>query len=384
MGRKILYIANYYLDDVIAQRNSKPFISQAAQNKSNYMIEMFKVGGNSVTIWSNAWTSSHSGHFYKGFQSKLDENVFYSDILGIPFLNVWTCKRSCKKFFDKMCKRNKFDAIVFYNMRLENAPIALYAKKKYNIPIYLQYEDGLTRDANIKGLKKWLYGRMERRTLPKLDGAFLVTSKISVSCPSLVVRGAIRENEKTIARYAHEKPILLFSSTLDRQRGAAVLIDALKYTKKDFTLIVTGRGELEKMISGCQDERVDYRGYIDYEEYRKLLGEADICINSQLSHAEFGNVSFPSKIFEYLSSEKLVISSDVADAKETIGEFSFIYDHDDPKKLAQCIDKAISVLEDKQLCIEYQKKIKVFIQENSIEKMAEKANQLLDGKLRNH
>lgn len=378
MGKKLLYIANYYMDDVIEQRNSKPFISQAAQNKSSYIIKMLETGGNTVFVWSNAWTSSHSGRFYPGFQSELNDKITYSSIWGVPFLNVWSCRKSCRKYLKQVCANEKFDGIIFYNMRLENAPIALYAKKKWGIPIYLQYEDGLTKDANVGTLKRFLYQRIEEKTLPKLNGAFLVTSLLEVPCPSMVVRGAINYKKVPKEDTKHEIPILLFASTLDRQRGAQVLLEALQYTTQQFQLIITGRGELADEIASCNDARIDYRGYISYEEYQSLLEQADICINAQLSHAEFGNVSFPSKVFEYLSNQKLVVSSDVADAKDTIGDFSFIYEMDDPKELASCIDQAISVYDDATENKLYYSKIEQFLLENSIEKVAQRANELLE------
>lgn len=380
MGKKILYIANFYLEDVIAQRNCAPFISQAGQNKSEYMIEMFRKGGNEVTVWSNAWTKSTSGKYYRGFQSTIDPNVYYADIIGLPFFNVLACKRSCKKFIKKMCREQKFDAIVFYNMRLENAPVARWTKRTYGIPIFLQYEDGLKNDANVKGIRRMLYARMEKKTLPELDGAFLVTSKLTVPCPSLVVRGAIRDQRKKKENDKREKPVLLFSSTLDRQRGVFVLLEALKYTNEDFSLIISGKGEGESEILSCKDKRLSYKGYVRYQEYKELLESADICINAQLSREAFGNVSFPSKIYEYLSYGKLVVSSDVADAKEAIGDFSFIYEKDDPKALAACINQAIRTWSDKEKYEKYNALIGQFLEDHTIEKVAKQANLLLDGK----
>lgn len=379
MGKKLLYIANYYMDDVIEQRNSKPFISQAAQNKSSYIIKMLETGGNTVFVWSNAWTSSHSGRFYPGFQSELNDKITYSSIWGVPFLNVWSCRKSCRKYLKQVCANEKFDGIIFYNMRLENAPIALYAKKKWGIPIYLQYEDGLTKDANVGTLKRFLYQRIEEKTLPKLNGAFLVTSLLDVPCPSMVVRGAIDYKKVQKEDKKHEIPVLLFASTLDRQRGAQILLEALQYTTQQFQLIITGRGELADEIASCNDARIDYRGYISYEEYQSLLEQADICINAQLSHAEFGNVSFPSKVFEYLSNRKLVVSSDVADAKDTIGKFGFIYEGDEPINLARALDRAVEAWKSDSEYEKYRSNIERFLQENSIDKMAQKANQLLDG-----
>ncbi len=387
MGKNILYIANYYLEDVIDQRGAREFISQAGQNKSAYIIDMLKAGGNHVTVWSNAWTDSKSFRFYRGFQSVLDPDVYYSDIFGAPFFNVYCCKKSCKKFIERQQKRQQIDTIVFYNMRLENAPVARYAKKKFGIPIILQYEDGLTQDARVTGIKKKLYARMERKTLPELSGAFLVNSQIPVCCPSVTIRGAIRKKRTSKkessagdnwGRHSGRRPVLLFASTLDRQRGIDVLLRALQYTTADFVLQITGKGEGLARVREFADERVEYLGYLDYEAYQDTLRNADICISAQLSHHEFGSFSFPSKICEYLSEGKLVVSSDVADAKTALSGIAFLYEDDDPQKLARALEQAIWTWQDETKYREYMSGIDRFIEENSMEKIAGEVNRLLN------
>lgn len=380
MKKRILYVTNYYLKDVIEQRHSEPYISQAGQNKGKYIIDMLEAGGNEVIVWSNAWTNSRSFRFYRGFQSRENPNVHYSDIFGAPGLNAYTCLWSSKRFLKKLVKQKKIDAIVFYNMRLENSKLALYAKKKFHIPIILQYEDGLTNDAHIRGLKRKIFQNMENDVLKELNGAFLVNSKIKVPCPSVVIRGAIREGQTSdkTKQIKNEVPKLLFSSTLDKQRGIEVLLEALNYTTKDFQLTITGRGEAEEKIKNTNDKRIRFLGYLDYETYKKELREADICLNVQLAHHEFGNFSFPSKIFEYLSAGKLVVSSDVADAKEALGDTLIIYENDDPKQLAAAIDKTITIVKNDGMLQSYEKKIAEVVRENSIAAVADKVNHLLD------
>lgn len=379
MGKRILYVTNYYLEDVIKQRHSQPYISQAGQNKGKYIIDMLEAGGNEVIVWSNAWTSSRSFQFYQGFQSKENPKVYYADIFGAPGLNAYTCFLSSKRFLKRFVKEKKIDALVFYNMRLENSKLALYAKKHLHIPIILQYEDGLTNDAHIRGIKRFIYQNMEHKVLSELDGAFLVNSQIKVSCPYVVIRGAIREENRgeTVQQKKHQIPKLLFSSTLDKQRGIEVLLEALNYTTTDFELTITGRGEAEEKIRNTKDTRIRFLGYLDYETYKKELSETDICLNVQLAHHEFGNFSFPSKIFEYLSSGKLVVSSDVADAKAALGDTLIIYENDEPKQLAEAIDKAIAIWNNSKEYQEYQKKIAKIVEDNSIQKVAQKVNKLL-------
>ncbi|MDD6157401.1 MAG: glycosyltransferase family 4 protein [Lachnospiraceae bacterium] len=378
--RRILYIANYYLEDVIEQRQSNAFVSQAGQNKGQYIIDVLRMGGNEVVVWSNAWTSSRSMKVYRGFQSKEDPNVYYADIIGFPMLNVWACRHSAKKFLRAQMRERGLDVIVFYNMRLENAPVALYAKKKYGLPIILQYEDGLTTDANIGSIKRMFYRRMERKVLPALDAAFLVNSKIRVPCPSVVIRGALRDKGvmQTEDMKKHEIPIVLFASTLDRQRGIYVLLESLKWTDAKFELYITGKGEAISEIEACRDERVKYLGYLDYDRYQKVLSDADICINAQLAYHEFGNFSFPSKIYEYLSERKLVVSSDVADAKESLGNVLFVYENDSPILLAEQMEAAIECWKDRRAFEIRQYAIEKVLKENSIDKVANRVNRMLE------
>lgn len=399
----ILYVTNYYLEDVIEQRHSEAYISQAGQNKGKYIIDMLEHGGNHVTVWSNAWTNSRSFRFYKGFRSKINENVYYSDIVGIPGANALMCLSSSKRFLKRYVKEHKIDVIVFYNMRLENSKLALYAKKHFGIPIVLQYEDGLTTDAHITGMKRRIYQNMENKVLTELDGAFLVNSKIQVPCPSVVIRGAIREQknikgvsdspkqsaagESTVEEAADGErqqgaevsvPKILFASTLDRQRGIEVVMEALKYTDAKFKLQITGRGDKEELAKNSTDDRVEFLGYLDYETYQQKLQEAEICLNAQLAHHEFGNFSFPSKIFEYLSAGKLVISSDVADAEEALGEALLIYHEDNPKELAKAMERGIAIWQNKMEWQHYQRKIQEVIQDNSMGQVAAKVNELLE------
>ena len=379
MGKTVLYVTNYYKEDVINQRHSKPFISQAGQNKGKYIMDVLKEGGNKVITWSNAWTSGRSFRFYKGFQSTLEENLYYASIFGAPVLNSLSCYVSSKCFLKRYLRSHTLDAMIIYNMRLENSLLALYAKKHYGIPVILQYEDGLTVDSHINGIKRLVYGKMEKKVFDCLDGAFLVNSRIKVPCPAVVIRGAMREQNK-MAEFPllNGTPKLLFSSTLDAQRGVNVLLEALKYTDADFNLKITGRGDMEEAVKACKDPRVQFLGYLDYETYQKELEQTDICINAQLAQHEFAEFSFPSKIFEYLSYGKLVVSSDMADVEEGLGGAVLVYHEDSPKQLAAAIEEAIAIKRDVSRNEQYGKAVRDIVEENSIARVAKKVNDLLD------
>ena len=72
-----------------------------------------------------------------------------------------------------------------------------------------------------------------------------------------------------------------------------MLLEALAYTKEDFILTITGRGEAEQQVRAQKDRRIRFLGYLDYAAYKKELEETDICLNVQLAHHEFGNFFIP-------------------------------------------------------------------------------------------
>lgn len=377
----ILYITSYYLEDVCKQRNSYPYISQAGMNKANFMIELMKNCGHNVYVWSNAWTNSRSFRYYRGFQSAEDDHVFYSNIVGAPILNVISCEQSGKKFVDSFMKEKSIDLVIFYNMRVETSGIAIHVKKKYGVPIILEYEDGLERDANNNAIKRFIYRVVQTRVKKFLDGAILVNSLVKnrFDCDSVVIRGVSHDKGRAMTLpNGDEKIRVLFASSLDEQRGLQVVLESLQYTSMDFELYVTGKGPMEEVVSKCEDHRLHFMGYLEYEKYVDLLESAHICLCAQKSGQKYAEVSFPSKLFEFLSMNKMVVSSDVADVEDCLGNALLVYHNDDPKELAQKLEQACSVLRNAELAQEYEAEIKKALYCNSIESISEEFQKLVN------
>lgn len=375
----VLYITSYYLEDVCKQRNPYRYISQAGMNKANFMLDLMHACGYNVYVWSNAWTNSRSFRFYKGFQSKENDHVYYSSIFGAPLFNVLSCEWSGKRFVRQFMKENPIDLVIFYNMRVETSGLARYIKRNYNVPIILEYEDGLERDTNNNFFKRLIYRVVQNRVKKDLDGAIVVNSLVQNSflCDSVVIRGAAKKNNETMRGLAEgEKLRVLFASTLDEQRGILVVLEALKHTNLDFELYITGKGPQETAITSFRDERIHYLGYLEYEEYKELLKSSHVCINAQKSGQEYAQVSFPSKMFEYLSMNKLIVSSDVADIEHCMGEAVLVYHNDDPKELAERIEQAYEICRDDMAREEYGERITKCMKDNSMEKLTAKLGSL--------
>jgi glycosyltransferase involved in cell wall biosynthesis len=86
-------------------------------------------------------------------------------------------------------------------------------------------------------------------------------------------------------------------------------------------LVLTGRGDSEAMKEfnarweiSPHKARIDYKGYLDENEYYHLLNEADIPCMTRVDLA-YANAGFPFKLGEFLATGKPVIASRVSDVE---------------------------------------------------------------------
>ena len=79
-----------------------------------------------------------------------------------------------------------------------------------------------------------------------------------------------------------------------------------------------------------------------------------------------------------------MISSDVADTKEALGDTLILYGEDDPRQLAAAIDRAIAIQKNEKERQIYQNKIAAVVEQNTIDKVAERVNRLLEKVANSH
>jgi len=118
--------------------------------------------------------------------------------------------------------------------------------------------------------------------------------------------------EKKITRQDGAPIRILYSGTLDQERGIVNLLSSFKINPSlNFNLRLSGKGPLDNYIieASKADSRINYLGYLGDEEYASEVDNADICICSQWSSI---SVNFPSKITSYLSLGKIVLCTEIS------------------------------------------------------------------------
>lgn len=342
--RRILYLNNFMTEKVVKCRKNHTIFSQPANNKVSGITEALTANDCEVKILSSGLVNGKSGKFYKKLEDRaLNVDIIYCSIIDFPLINTIS---SVFFMYNQIKKENatrKVDNIIFYNYKPEVAWAAWLAKKRLHIPITVEYEDGYSHVGEIHGLKAWIFNFTEEKVKKSVDSAILVNSHLKkyYSVPSVVVRGIVN-NEffrkcKEYKKEKNEKPTILYSGGLDEERGIGVFLESLKYNDMDCCVIVSGKGNIES-----DDPRVDFKGFIPYEEVQKLMMQSDVLVQCQLSKNTFAKASFPSKLFEYIATGNMIVSSDIDEVKSFAGEAFAYYEDDDPEKLAEAIKSLYS------------------------------------------
>ena len=147
------------------------------------------------------------------------------------------------------------------------------------------------------------------------------------------------------AKDANDKLRFLFSGILGKHTGFDLAIEVFKQLP-NCELYVTGFGELSSLVKENY-ENIHYLGYLSYDEYIQLYDKVDVCLSFRNPEFLENKNNFPSKILEYFSYNKIVISTINYPELKDFNFFSCKYDLESVKNT---INRACN-MEKKQLKI---------------------------------
>lgn len=153
----------------------------------------------------------------------------------------------------------------------------------------------------------------------KFDSFVLLTEAMAdylgvTSKPYTVVEGVCSQEYttyNTIIKESCKDKIIAYSGVLSKLYNVDTLLNAFQMIKDEgYKLWLFGDGELKEYIQHLSDENenIVFGGYIPNEKLREKLSECTVLINPRQNLEEFTKYSFPSKIIEYLTLGKPVIS----------------------------------------------------------------------------
>ncbi|MBR6509600.1 MAG: glycosyltransferase [Clostridia bacterium] len=311
---------------------------------------------NSITVYPVAAFPREKTLYFK---NEIIDVISGVKSIRVPFVNLpvvkqlWqtaAVKQAAKKIVDK-------DTIVLtFNLFPQVGLPMACLKKKFGCGTYCLLADlPIDDNSNSKNpIRNFLRKIFEKKTIDAIKACdkFVTLNSRAMELfapdkPYIVVEGGV-ENEKlkNIPKaMAKENKTIIYSGALTEYSGVLELIEAMKYVNdKDAVLEIYGGGYLADKIDEITDKtsNVKYCGRVTNEEMLKIQQNAFLLVNPRPVNDPISQVTFPSKIFEYMLSGTPVLTTKLSGLSDDYFKYMFSADKDNAKGLADGINKALS------------------------------------------
>lgn len=279
---------------------------------------------------------------------------FLASYLNLPFIrNIFINLSILFSLINYLKENNKKSfTVISYNIYSYNFLPILFAKVLFHFKIYTIVADPLNDKTD----------RINPLTF-FADGKIFLSRKLyqdSKSIRKVNIEGGIVLNE-----FETNKPIpfryLLYAGRVSVLNGVKLLLDAFELIDdENLFLIITGFNDDASVLEDILNAKnVIYKGMISNSELKLLFQNALILINPRLTKISTNDSVFPSKLLEYLSYRKPVISTyTLGIPTEYKNIVNFIY-NDSPEELKLEIVKILNWTDNDLL--EYSLKVHDFI-----------------------
>jgi glycosyltransferase involved in cell wall biosynthesis len=242
------------------------------------------------------------------------------------------------------------DLVVIDNYEFLYIVAAWLLKIFRRVTFILDYEDG--KYVSDRSWSRILSGLAELAGRPLMRAAMLahpaLGERLPAAVPKEVVPGFIPRKLPGITREPAAEVRFLYSGALDCTRGVDLLLEALRHLPEHgWRLDITGHGPLAEQVARfAQDprwsSRVKYHHSLPPEAYAAVVSAAHVGLNCQRPSDPISGVTFPSKMFTYLSAGLLVISSKASAMEQICGNACFYYDEETPLSLANAMKEVMA------------------------------------------
>jgi glycosyltransferase involved in cell wall biosynthesis len=225
---------------------------------------------------------------------------------------------------------------------------ARLARLQHRVRFVLDYEDG--KHVIDRGFSLLLARLAEKFGRPLLSAALIAAPPLQSRLPSSVpvefVPGFyFPPPSKVKTQLAKGDLRFLYSGSLDETRGVDLILRAIDLLPPNgWRLDITGTGELQQQISERASDsrnRITFHGTLAADRYHELTQECDVGLNCQRADDPVSKVTFPSKIFTYLSKGLAVLSSRASAVPSVCGDACIYYDEEAPASLAQAMQEVM-------------------------------------------
>jgi glycosyltransferase involved in cell wall biosynthesis len=242
------------------------------------------------------------------------------------------------------------DVLILDNFELIYVLAASLCRILHGNQVLLDFEDG--KHLTDHGWTRLFSGPAEFFGKPLIQGAILahpsLSERLSPRIPKILVPGFYipPQNQQTPISTAVDTHFV-YAGSLDAPRGVDLLLDAIPLLPETgWRLDITGSGPLESSIRliathPSYSRKVVFHSVLDAKAHAYLLAESRVGLNLQRSDNPVSQVTFPSKLFSYLSAGLLVISSRASQVEAILKKACLYLPQETPEALANLMTRQI-------------------------------------------
>lgn len=135
---------------------------------------------------------------------------------------------------------------------------------------------------------------------------------------------------------------IVYTGRLSHKFGINLLLETfIRADRPNWRLMLTGWGELESTVQEFTqtNPRAHFLGVLSSEKIRQLYRLADVLVNPKLTSTSIAEFAFPSKIVEYLTTGKPIVSTNLPVFDDRFRQHLVIAQSDSPEELLRCFDE---------------------------------------------
>lgn len=266
------------------------------------------------------------------------ERIAYPNVVGVKdaYLSI-----AYRRAVRRLVKQNKYDALICYNTLHPYHVAAMKEARRYGIkcvPIILDGDDPRRDDWG------WI-----KRSVSPADGIVFLSWWMKENFPNkdiplLHMDGGAQEFQGESPSKNTEKTFtIVHAGALDYWRGLNFMKEVVKLCKRqDVRFVFCGKCDVQQRWAEFNnDPRVEIKGFLPDDEVNRICRAADILLSVREPKVGDNVVNYPSKIPQYLSWGKPIVSTWVPSFSPDYRDVLEVPDEDSPNAFVRKIDEVL-------------------------------------------
>lgn len=271
--------------------------------------------------------------------------------LNVPVLKQFTQIVAVLWAGTKLATAHKYDYVLTYNMFPQVGLPARWIGRLFAIPIVCLLADPpVDHLPNRRGLSKVLrraYEGLTSRLIGACAGVIvlndLAADRYAPQAARLLMDGAVDvvRAPASIGKERGGPRRVVFTRALVDYNGIVELVEAMRLVRcEDLVLDIYGDGPLAELASDAArtNARINYHGRVSGDAIAEIQSDAFLLISPRRIHDPVSEVTFPSKILEYMLSGTAILTTRLNGFTHEYDDKVFFVNDDSAPAIAAAID----------------------------------------------